>query len=154
MKNNHGITLTSLMIYVIGMIVVVATIATLTTYFYKNIDTTAINDTTTTQYTKFTSIFSEEINKEGNTVIDCKNTEEDNKKTSYIIFSSGNQYTYLSENNSIYKNQVKICDNIEDADFSYSYQDSKYTITVNFKNEKFNKTGNNALKYTIKNSKY
>ena len=51
MKNNKGVTLTSLIIYVIGMVIVVASISTLTTFFYKNIDTSAINDNTTTQYT-------------------------------------------------------------------------------------------------------
>lgn len=149
MKNNHGVTLSSVMVYVIGMLIVVATISTLTTYFYKNIDTTAISDDTTTQFTKFTSIFVDEINRKDNTVIDCKTTEENGIKKSYIVFSSGNQYTYLSENQSIYKNQVKICNNIENADFSFKYQDSKYKITVNFKAGKIDKTGNNALTYTI-----
>ena len=37
MKNNKGVTLTSLIIYVIGMVIVVASISTLTTFFYKNI---------------------------------------------------------------------------------------------------------------------
>ena len=36
MKNNKGVTLTSLIIYVIGMTIVVATIATLTSFFYKS----------------------------------------------------------------------------------------------------------------------
>ena len=49
----------------------------------------------------------------------------------------------------VYKNQVKICNNIENADFSFKYQDSKYKITVNFKAGKIEKTGNNALTYTI-----
>ena len=94
MKNNKGVTLTSLIIYVIGMVIVVASISTLTTFFYKNIDTSAINDNTTTQYTKFLSYFTEEINNSNNRVVECKNN--------YIIFSSGNQYTYMEENKSIY----------------------------------------------------
>ena len=92
MKNNKGVTLTSLIIYVIGMVIVVASISTLTTFFYKNIDTSAINDNTTTQYTKFLSYFTEEINNSNNKVVECKNN--------YIIFSSGNQYTYIEENKS------------------------------------------------------
>ena len=38
MKSNKGITITSLVIYVIAMSIVVATIATLTSYFYSNMD--------------------------------------------------------------------------------------------------------------------
>ena len=151
MKNNNGITLTSVIIYVIGMIIMVSTIATLTSFFYKNIDIADINDDTT-QYTKFSSIFSEDINKENNYIIDCKNTTENDVKVSYIIFSSGNQYTYTSENNSIYKNNVKICENVEDCDFSYIFADSKYTIKVNFKTKTINMTGNDAIIYILKHN--
>ena len=154
MKNNRGITLTSLIIYVIGMLIVVATISTLTTFFYKNIDVAAINDDTATQYTKFSSIFLEEINRENNRVLDCKTEINNDKKTSYIIFSSGNQYTFLSENKSIYKNNVKICDNIEECEFLYKYQNSEYIVNVALKTGKVDKTGNNILTYNIKNSKY
>ena len=73
MKSNKGITLTSLIIYVIGLTIMVATIATLTTFFYKNIDAGDINNDTT-QYTKFSSVFSNEINRKNNRVLDCKTT--------------------------------------------------------------------------------
>ena len=119
MKNNNGITLTSLIIYVIGMTIMVATIATITSFFYKNIDVGDINSDTT-QYTKFSSIFSEEINKENNTIIDCKSLTDG---VSYIIFSSGNQYTFNANSKSIYINNVKIDDNVEICDFSYTFID-------------------------------
>ena len=38
MKNQKGITLTSLVIYIIGMVVVIGIVANLTTFFYKNIN--------------------------------------------------------------------------------------------------------------------
>ena len=141
MKNNKGITLTSLIIYVIGMVIVVASISTLTTFFYKNIDTSAINDNTTTQYTKFLSYFTEEINNSNNRVVECKNN--------YIIFSSGNQYTYMEENKSIYKNKIKLCDNVEKCEFSYK----NYIISIEFKSENIDKTEKNKMTYTIKNGK-
>lgn len=150
MKNNKGITLTSLIIYVIGMLIVVATISTLTSYFYKNIDIETISDDSTTQYTKFSSIFLDEINKSSNTVIDCKTVKENDVKISYIIFSSGNQYTFKSENNSIYKNKIKICSNIDDCDFSYTFGDSKYSVKVNLKTANIDMTGENAITYIMK----
>lgn len=56
MKNQKGITLTSLVIYIIGMVVVIGIVANLTTFFYKNIN--KIDDSNiSTDYTKFTSIF-------------------------------------------------------------------------------------------------
>lgn len=150
MKNNRGVTLASLIIYIIGMIMVIGIISTLTTFFYKNIDVGDINNDTTSQYTKFSSIFIDEVNKKNNFIIDCKTLEENGTKVNYIIFSSGNQYTFKSENKSIYKNNIKICDNIEECDFSYSFADSKYSIKVNFKTATIDLTGNNAIIYTCR----
>lgn len=138
MRSDRGITLTSLIIYVIGMIIVVGIIATFTSFFYKNVNIEDINKDAT-QYTKFSSLFLEDINKDSNYVVDCK--------TNYIIFASGNQYTFL--NGTLYKNEFKICDNVERCDFSYSFKDSKYFITVNFKTESIDMSGKNAITFTI-----
>ena len=145
MKNNKGITLTSLIIYVIGMTIMVGTIATLTSFFYKNINIGSINNDTT-QYTKFSSIFSEEINRKDNSVVQCKKLSDG---TSYIIFSSGNQYTFNENSKSIYKNNIKICEDIEECGFSYTFVDSKYKITVSFKSGSINMTEDDAITYSL-----
>ena len=67
MKSNKGITLTSLIIYIIGMTIAVALISTLMSFFTKNIKVENINNDTT-QYTKFSSIFSDEINNKNNII--------------------------------------------------------------------------------------
>ena len=76
MKNNKGITLTSLIIYIIGMLIVIATIATLTSFFYKNVNINEIEKVSTEQFTEFSNIFSKEINKANNKIIDWKNNTE------------------------------------------------------------------------------
>lgn len=149
MSNERGITLSSLMVYVIGMLVVVGIIGVITSYFYKNVDIENINDNTQVQYTNFSSLFTNEINKKDNKIIDCITTGENENKISYIIFSSGNQYTFKAENKSIYKNKIKICENIEDCDFSYEYIDSKYKIKVNFKTQKLDLSGEKAIIYIL-----
>lgn len=145
MKNNKGITLTSLIIYVTGMMIVVVTIATLTSFFYKNIDAKEINNDTT-QYTKFSSMMAEEINRGNNSIVDCKALSNG---ISYIIFSSGNQYTFNENSKSIYKGNVKICDNVELCDFSYTYEDSKYKIKIDFKTSNIDMSDNNAIVYNM-----
>lgn len=145
MKSNKGVTLTSLIIYVIGMTIMVSIIATLTSFFYKNIDIGDINSNTT-QYTKFTSILSEEVNKKNNSVIDCQSLTYG---VSYIVFSSGNQYTFNQESKSVYRNNVKICDNIDTCDFSYTYIDSKYKIKVSFKTANIDMTESNSIVYNL-----
>ena len=145
MKSNKGVTLTSLIIYVIGMTIMVSIIATLTSFFYKNIDIGDINSNTT-QYTKFTSILSEEVNKKNNSVIDCQSLTNG---VSYIVFSSGNQYTFNQESKSVYRNNVKICDNIDTCDFSYTYIDSKYKIKVSFQTANIDMTESNSIVYNL-----
>ena len=155
MKSNKGITLTSVIIYVIGMTIIVALLSTLTSFFYKNINMENLTNDTATQFTKFSSIFTEEINKENNSIIDCKTTlkdtedEDKNVENSYIIFSSGNQYTYINENKSIYKNKIKICENVEKCKFSYTLVDGKYSIQVDFKAGNIDLTEDEAITYTM-----
>lgn len=148
MENQKGITLVSLSVYIIGMMVIIAIVATLTTFFYKNINNIDDNDIST-DYTKFTKIFSSEINKSGNTVVDAKTYIENDKKVSYIIFSSGNQYTYKEENKSIYQNNIKICTKIDNCEFSYSYQNSQYKINVELIAGNISLTGENKIVYTM-----
>lgn len=148
MENQKGITLVALSVYIIGMMVIIAIVATLTTFFYKNINNIDENDIST-DYTKFTKIFSSEINKSGNTVVDAKTYIENDKKVSYIIFSSGNQYTYKEENKSIYQNNIKICTKIDNCEFSYSYQNSQYKINVELIVGNIILTGENKIVYTM-----
>lgn len=145
MKSNKGITLISLITYIIGLTIVLALIATLTSFFYKNISAKDINSDTT-QYTKFSSTFLEETNNKKNSVIDCKPITDG---VSYIIFSSGNQYTFDENSRSIYKNNIKICENVEICDFSYTFVDSKYKIKVNFKTSSIEMLGDNAIIYNL-----
>ena len=152
MSNNKGITMTSLLIYVLGMVIAVSIIATLTSFFYKNVNVGNINNDTT-QYTKFSNIFSKEIERKNNEIIECKTTGKDENKISYIIFSSGNQYMYKAENKSIYKNKVKICQGVENCEFSYTYKDSSYLVKVEFKTNIIDMIGNNAIVYNLKNGK-
>ena len=145
--NNKGITVTSLIIYVIGMVIIIGVISTLTTYFYKNIDMGSINDDNT-QYTKFSSMFVEEINKQNNQIIDCKTSEESGMKISYIVFASGNQYTFNQQNKSIYKNKIRICQNVEDCEFIKNEEEN--TLKVNFKTKSLDMTNDNAITYNLK----
>ena len=145
MRNNKGITLISLITYIIGLTIVLALIATLTSFFYKNISAKDINSDTT-QYTKFSSIFIEETNNKKNSVISCQSMTDG---ISYIVFSSGNQYTFDENSKSIYKNNFKICNNVEICDFSYTFVDTKYKIKVDFKTSNIEMLGNNAIIYNL-----
>lgn len=121
MKSNKGITLTSLVIYVIAMSIVVATLGILTSYFYNNVDELDADTNSAITYTEFNTYFSKEINTKENYPLLIDGTSE------YIVFSkTGNQYTF--KNKAIYQNQVKICNNIEECTFESSKTDESTEI--------------------------
>lgn len=140
MQNEKGVTLISVTIYIIVMLIIVAVITVLTSYFYRNVDINSVSEDLNQQYTKFNSYFTEEVNKKGNKLLEIGETENEsgNGTQKYIIFSSGNQYTYIPENQGIYMNQVKIADNITGCDFTSNKEENgKTTITVTIQGNNF-----------------
>ena len=140
MKNQKGVTLISVTIYIIVMLIIVAVITVLTSYFYHNVDINSASQNLNQQYTKFNSYFTEEVNKKGNKLLEIGETENEsgNGTQKYIIFSSGNQYTYIPENQGIYMNQVKIAQNITGCTFTSNQEENgKTTIMVIIQGENF-----------------
>ena len=74
MQREKGITLISITIYVIVMLIIVAVIAVLTSYFYKNMDITSTSQELNQQYTKFHTYFVKEVNKKGNKILEIGET--------------------------------------------------------------------------------
>lgn len=135
MKSEKGITLTSLIIYIIAMLVVVSTIAVMTKYFYGNLNYLTNKNQASKEYTSFNSYFTDEINAQENSVIYCEE--------SIIIFNSGNQYTF--KDNSIYMNKINICNNVESCQFIYDDADkTKVTVKINIAGKNYNNV------YTLK----
>ena len=142
MRSEKGITLISVIIYVIAMLVMISIITVLTSYFYKNIDINSVREDLNQQDTKFNSYFIEEVNRKGNKVLEIGETENSsgNGNQKYIIFSSRNQYTYIPENKGIYINTVKIAENITDCTFEKKEENGKMTISVTIKGDNFERT--------------
>ncbi len=128
MKSEKGVTLTSVMVYIIALTVVVITVGRIMTYFYKNVNNVTEDTNSSGAYISFNSYFTEEINIEGNDVEEC--ATDSTTGESYIIFSkTGNQYTYKDKN--IYKEKVKIAKNINECEISYN--ETTKVIQVNMK---------------------
>lgn len=142
MQSEKGITLISVTIYIIVMLIIIAVISVLTSYFYTNVEINSTKDTLNQQYVKFNSFLAEEVNKKGNKILEIGETENnsDSGNQKYILFSSGNQYTYVPQNQSIYINKVKIAENITDCIFEKGEQNAKTTIKVIIKSENFEKS--------------
>lgn len=126
MKSEKAITLTSLMIYIIGMIMIISIVSVLTTYFYKNIKNVGAQINPVAEYTKFNNYFTDEINKNNIKILECANGEKQN----YIVFDDGTQYTFVKSNKGIYQNEVKICKDITDCTFEQGMENGNDTINV------------------------
>ena len=149
MQTEKGLTLISVTIYIIVMLIIVSVITVLTSYFYKNVNIQSINQDLNQQYTKFNSYFIKEVNKKGNKILDIQSpiklgdkesddAQNNTNTQNYIIFSSGNQYTYIPKNEGIYMNKVKIAQNITGCVFTTNEEENgKITVTVIIQGENF-----------------
>ncbi len=144
MKSQKGITLISLTIYVIVMAIVVGVVAIISTFFYSNMDNTTQDLDPITEYTKFNSFFSDEVNHSNIKVLDCGTTENGQN---YIVFDNEVQYTFIPENKGIYRNQVKIASGVTNCTFTRNIKNGKDVVEVVFQ------AGNRTREttYTLKN---
>ena len=144
MKSQKGITLISLTIYVIVMAIVVGVVAIISTFFYSNMKSTKQDLDPITEYTKFNSFFSDEVNHSNIKILDCGTTENGQN---YIVFDNGVQYTFIPENQGIYRNQVKIAKGVNNCTFTRNIKNGKDVVEVVFQ------AGNRTREttYTLKN---
>ena len=66
MKSNKGITIITLIIYVIDLTVVIGTASILMSYFYRYADETLISKDSTSQYSRFLAYITDDINSRQN----------------------------------------------------------------------------------------
>ena len=90
MKSQRGVTLISLTIYIIVMTIVIGIVSLISTYFYENTHSVLNDIEPITEYTRFSSIFTEEVNHNNIKILAWDNH--------YVVFSNGVQYTYIPEN--------------------------------------------------------
>lgn len=135
MKNEKGITLVSLILYVVVMTIVLAVMSSIISTFYKNTDTMQGNVGEIVEFSKFNNYFLKEVK--------TKNNKVDRIDTSYILFSSGNSFSI--SNNAIYYNSIKICNGVQSMEIKSGKDgngedETIINVTLNFEN--FNKSIN------------
>lgn len=110
MKSEKGITLMTLIIYIIVMCLVLSMLAIISDLFYANKDYITENAKYMAEYNKFSMYFIEDV-KNNKDILTITSNE--------IVFEDGTTYNYkASPDNSIYRDKVKICTNIAYCNFS------------------------------------
>lgn len=120
MKQNSGLTTTSIIIYVIAMMIVIGIIANITSFFYTNVNGVEENSNHISEITKFHMYFLEETTKKDNAIYQITDHS--------ISFISGNTFTF--QDNSIYFNHVKICEEVANVQFAKEIKNNKTIINV------------------------
>lgn len=148
MKSNKGITLTSLVIYIICLVIVIGLMSSFTGYFFKNTNEVTISQNADEQYTKFLSYITKDVNTD-----DLIYVKTGVNSTDSIIFKfeTGIEHQYVFANETIYyisienqnEKKVTMCENVVKSANNtpvFSYENSKIDINFNIKEKNFSAT--------------
>ena len=123
MKSNKGMTVMSVIIYVIVLSVVIGTMSIILRYFYKNTNETVISNDSSQQYTRFIAYFTDDINSgniiKENVIVtsnDIKLTYKDSSIHEYL-YENQNIYYIVSNGGNIDK-KIILCSKIEQCQFT------------------------------------
>ena len=143
-KNQKGITLAALVVYISVMTIVIATVTVISTFFYDRIGDVVVTPKYAAEINKFIMFFA----------VDVKDYSSATVTDTTIQFDNGPTYTF--EDNTIYRNDTKIAEKILNCTFSsdqYTVNSvTKNLINVTLKagknnNDFFEKTITYTLKY-------
>ncbi len=133
--------MTSLAVYIISLLVLVGTMATLTKYFYKNFDEVTIENKVSAEYVEFTNYLTNDINSPN---VENVFAGEGGKKLT-IKFTDFSTHRYQIEEDSIYYVEIKdneqlkkvrICKNVDEENSNFSLSDNILQTNIKFDNEK------------------
>ena len=134
MKSQKGVTLSSLIIYIIVMIIVIGIMSRVSVMFYTNVNKLDNRTIEISKFNDFNAYFIKEIKKPNNGI-----DKIDNINKNYILFKSGN--SFLFQNHSIYYNDLLIVDNVQSVIFDINQNDNT-VINVNIRFNEYSKNMN------------
>lgn len=132
MKSQNGITLSSLIIYIIVMIMVIGVMARVSFMFYNNVNKLDNRTVEISKFNNFNTYFIKEIKSPNNGI--------DKIQNNYILFKSGNSFLY--QNHNIYYNDLMIVDNVKNLVFT---KETETVINLNISFDEYSK----QLRYKI-----
>jgi len=128
MRRNKGITLISLIVYIILSIMVLSMLTVLSMNFRDNINNLDESTVKDTEFDKLNLQLLKETKTENNLV------DEEQTTSNKLVFTNGNTYTY-EENNIYLNNNIKIAENIEIFNVQVSNENNKQKIKVSVTTE-------------------
>lgn len=114
-KNQKGVTLTELVVYITVMLAVLGVMASVSSFFYNNLGIVKESAKYSAQFDSFNSYIT----------VDIKNNKDVVVKNKTLIFEDGTTYVYNEADEGIYRGNQKIATNVK------TFNVSKKTITIN-----------------------
>lgn len=150
MKNEKGITLVALVMYVILFSIAITILATISSYIFNNLDNISSEQISSEEFNKFNTYFVSDVKK--STVATVESEENSDDLT--IKLDGGSTYTYKKDEKAIYKDKEKIARNIVSFTAKAEKDDTynKNTIEINIKTGKNEEKPNfeKTIKYVLK----
>lgn len=154
MKNQKGITMASLGVYIVVSIIVVATLATIMANYKTAIKSMDEDSEYASEYSKFNLYFLEETKKQENKEPEIENVENDYNS---IKFETGNEFKYDIQKKILYLNKntgekIKLIKEVKTCTFklnSNNGNNGKNVITVNIQ---IGETTPKTLEYVLDNN--
>ncbi len=146
MKSNRGITLTSLVIYVIGLVIVIAVMGNFTGFFYKNLEYTTMNQNANEQYSRFLSYITKDANSDNLIYVQ---SGVQNVDCVIFKFSDGTEHQYITKDEKMYyinsqsdKNEkILLCEKVTTSSENvFNYTDKTLNINLDIDNQNFTTT--------------
>ena len=146
LKSNKGITMTSLVIYVIVLMIVIALLSGFSGYFYKNVNLITIKEASDEQFTRFIAYLTKDLNQ--NNAFFIRTGTDNGESNNYLILKiDGNiEHQYLFENETLYyidkiKNKkITLCNNVNLCNFEYDDTNKVLTTNLNINKKNYTKT--------------
>lgn len=114
-KNQKGVTLTELVVYITVMLAVLGVMTSISSFFYNNLGIVKESAKYSAQFDSFNSYIT----------VDIKNNKDVVVKNKTLIFEDGTTYVYNEADEGIYRGNQKIATNVK------NFNVSKKTITIN-----------------------
>ncbi len=117
MKSERGITLTSLIIYVVITTIAVTAIAAFSSFFVSNMNEVKEQEKYAPEFNKFSMFF----------IGDVKNNKTAEVTTNQVTFEDGTVYQYRQSEKAVYRNSTKITEKVDSFSFSLTEEEVSST---------------------------
>lgn len=117
MKSERGITLTSLIIYVVITTIAVTAIAAFSSFFVSNMNKVKEQEKYAPEFNKFSMFF----------IGDVKNNKTAEVTTNQVTFEDGTVYQYRQSEKAVYRNSTKITEKVDSFSFSLTEEEVSST---------------------------